>query len=109
LGGAIAPGLGISSEALFERAARLPRVAVRRPPKVVGRNTVHSMQSGLYFGYAGLVEGIVRRIREELGEPARVVATGGLAPVLAEEMPFVEAFEPFLTLEGLRLVYLKNA
>jgi len=108
LGGAIAPGIGISSEALFEKAARLPRVAVRRPPRVIGRNTVHSMQSGLYFGYAGLVEGIVRRIKEELVEPARVVATGGLSKTLADEMPFVEAFDPFLTLEGLRLVYLKN-
>jgi type III pantothenate kinase len=108
LGGAIAPGLGISSEALFDRAARLPRVAIRRPSRVVGRNTVQSMQSGLFFGYAGLVEGIVNRMREELGEPAKVIATGGLLPVLASELPFLEATDPYLTLEGLRLIYQRN-
>ena len=108
LGGAIAPGLGVSAEALFARAARLPWVAFRKPPRVIGRNTVHSMQSGLYFGYAGLVEGIVQRVRAELGESARVVATGGLSQVLAGELPFVDEFDPSLTLEALRLVYNKN-
>lgn len=109
LGGVIAPGLGISSEALFERAARLPRVAISRPPRVIGRNTVHSMQSGLYYGYAALIQGLVDRIRREIGQPAKVVATGGLLSVLSGEMPFVEASDPYLTLEGLRLIHLRNS
>lgn len=108
LGGVIAPGLGISAEALFARAARLPRVDTKRPSRVIGRTTVTSMQSGLFYGYAGLVEGIVRRIRTELGEPSRVIATGGLAQTFASEMPFVDAFEPELTLHGLRLIFAKN-
>ena len=108
LGGVIAPGLGISADALFERAARLPRVDIKRPPRVIGRNTVASMQSGIFFGYAGLVEGIVRRIRAELGEASKVVATGGLALAFEQEFPLVDAFDPHLTLHGLRLVYEKN-
>ena len=109
LGGVIAPGLGISAEALFRRAARLPRVDIKRPARVIGRNTVASMQSGIFFGYAGLVEGIVRRIRAELGEDSKVVATGGLAMAFEKEFPFVDAFDPHLTLHGLRLIHEKNS
>ncbi len=109
LGGVIAPGLGISAEALFERAARLPRVAIRRPPRVVGKNTVHCMQAGLWFGYAGLVEGIVSRMRAEIGGEIRVVATGGFVSILSEELPFVDGTDPYLTLEGLRLIAERNA
>src|SRR5207247_2330772 len=98
LGGVIAPGLRISADALFEHAARLPRVDIRRPGRVIGRNTVASMQSGIFFGYAGLVEGIVRRVRSELGEDSKVVATGGLASAFEAELPFVDAFDPYLTL-----------
>ena len=108
LGGVIAPGLGVSAEALFARAARLPRVDIRRPAKVIGRNTVSSMQSGLYYGYAGLVEGIVRRLLAEIGTEAKVIATGGLASVFESEFPFVGVFDPDLTLHGLRLIYEKN-
>ncbi len=108
LGGVIAPGVQISSEALFQRAARLPRVEIRRPDKVIGRNTVQSMQSGLFFGYLGLIEGLLSRLREELDLEARVVATGGLAPVFAQEFDGFDSVDPFLTLEGLRLIYLRN-
>jgi type III pantothenate kinase len=105
LGGVICPGIGISADALFQRAARLPRVDVRKPERVVGRSTVQSMQSGLYFGYCSLVEGIIFRIIDELGQPARVVATGGLAEVLAADIPSIEAVDPVLTLTGLRLIH----
>jgi type III pantothenate kinase len=108
LGGVIAPGLGVSAEALFARAARLSPVAIRRPSHVVGRNTEESVQSGLFFGYASLVEGLVRRILDELGHEAPVVATGGLAPLIARELPFLSAVDPKLTLEGLRLIWTKN-
>lgn len=107
-GGVICPGIGISSDALFHRAARLPRVDVRHPGAVVGRTTVTSMQSGLYFGYASMCEGIIARIREEVGKPAPVVATGGFAETLAPEMPSIEAVEPVLTLTGLRLIWERN-
>jgi type III pantothenate kinase len=109
LGGAIAPGLGISAEALFARAARLPRVEIRRPPHLVGRNTVHSLQSGLYYGYIGLVEGMVRRMRQEMEPKARVIATGGLAEVLGPDLECMDAIDPLLTLEGLRLLYERNS
>ena len=105
LGGVITPGITISSDALFERAARLPRVEIKRPGAVIGSSTVGSMQSGLYYGYVGLVDGILGRMREELGERARVIATGGLAPLIATGSQLIEAVDDTLTLEGLRLVY----
>ncbi len=108
LGGVIAPGLGISAEALFARAARLTRVDLKRPTRVVGRTTEESVQSGLFHGYVALVEGLVRRVRAELGVEARVVATGGLAPVFEGELAFLDAVDPGLTLEGLRLIWEKN-
>jgi type III pantothenate kinase len=108
LGGAICPGIAISMEALFRHAARLPRVEFARPPQVVGRNTVHSMQSGLVYGYVGLVDGLCARMQDELGFPAKVVATGGLAPLLAGVSRTISEVDEHLTLEGLRLVYELN-
>ncbi len=108
LGGVIAPGLGVSAEALFNKAARLHRVDMRKPSAVIGRSTEQSIRSGLFYGYAALVEGMVRRIRSELGEDAPVVATGGLAPIFEPEMDFLREIDPRLTLEGLRLVWEKN-
>ncbi len=105
LGGAIAPGVGIAAWALTERAAKLPRVELVPPPQVIGRNTVHSMQSGILFGYVGLVEGMVTRFRQELGPEMRVIATGGLAETIASQTSVFHVVDPWLTLEGLRLVY----
>jgi len=105
LGGVITPGITISSDALFERAAKLPRVEIKRPQKVIGSATVEAMQSGLYYGYVELVDGILRRMIDELGGAPRVIATGGLAPLIAKGSEFIETVDETLTLEGLRLVY----
>src|SRR5947208_2586623 len=105
LGGVIAPGITISADALFERAAKLPRVEIKRPRNVVGSSTVEAMQSGLYHGYVGLVDGILRRMIDELGAKAHVIATGGLAPLIARGSEFIETVDETLTLEGLRLVH----
>lgn len=105
LGGAIAPGIGIAAEALFRRAAKLPRIELRRPPSAIGRNTVHAMQSGLLFGYVSLVEGMVARFRAELGPEMKVIATGGLAEIVAQETEVIDIINPWLTLDGLRLIW----
>jgi type III pantothenate kinase len=109
LGGVICPGVQISADALFQRAARLPKVEVRKPAAVIGRTTVGSMQSGLFFGYVDMIDGIVRRMRAELGQPpARCIATGGLAKTIAAETSVVEEVNPDLTLHGLRMIWEKN-
>ena len=108
LGGVITPGLQISADALFQRAARLPRVDVRKPCEVIGTTTVGAIESGLYYGYAGLVDGVVRRMRRELGENAVCIATGGLAGVIAPEVDLIEHVDPDLTLHGLRMVWERN-
>lgn len=108
LGGAIAPGIGIAAEALFLRAAKLPRVDLARPPAAIGRNTVHAMQSGLLFGYVALVEGMVARFRRELGPDMKVIATGGLAEIVARETDVLEIIAPWLTLDGLRIIWGMN-
>jgi type III pantothenate kinase len=108
LGGAIAPGMSIAAEALFSRTSKLPRVDLVRPPKAIGTNTVHAMQSGLIFGYVGIVEAMVARFRAELGEGMRVIGTGGLVRIIAEETSVIEVVNPWLTLEGLRMVWEMN-
>jgi type III pantothenate kinase len=105
LGGAIAPGINIASEALFLHTAKLPRVDLQRPPTAIGRNTVHAMQSGLLFGYVSLTEGMVARFRAELGPAMKVIATGGLAEVIARETKVLEIIAPWLTLDGLRIIW----
>ena len=108
LGGVIAPGIVTAAEALFMRAAVLPRVELVRPKRAIGTNTITAMQSGIIFGYVGLVESIVSRVQQELGEKAKVVATGGYAELIAKETPVIEVVNPDLTLVGLRLIYLMN-
>jgi type III pantothenate kinase len=108
VGGAIAPGLRISEQALFEQTAKLPRVEVAQPPRAIGTNTKQAMQSGLFFGYAGLVDSLARRCRDELGANTRVVATGGLARLVCEECVYVDEVEPHLTLRGLALLHALN-
>ena len=108
LGGAIAPGLGISAEALFSRAAKLPRIDIRKPAKVVGTNTTDNMQIGLYYGYIGLIDGILERMLAELGPATRVLGTGGLIRLLADGSKYIHEVDDLLTLRGLRLLYDKN-
>lgn len=108
LGCAIAPGIGISTEALYENAAKLPRIELVRPRSTIGRNTVAAMQAGILFGYAGQIDGVVQRIREEFGTDAKAVATGGWAGLIAEEARTITAVWPLLTLQGLQLIYERN-
>jgi type III pantothenate kinase len=108
LGGAIAPGIGIAADALFTRAAKLPKVDLSTPPSVIGKNTPHAMQAGLIFGYVGLVEGIVARFRQELGPGMKVIATGGLTDIIAQETDVIDIVAPWLTLDGLRIIWDMN-
>lgn len=108
LGGAIAPGIMVSSEALFQKASKLPRVEIVRPEKVIGKNTVASMQSGIVYGYVGLIDGIVNRMKKEMGDNPFVVATGGLAQLIAAESEAIDEVDDYLTLKGLRIIYSRN-
>ena len=108
LGGAIAPGIGIASDALFRRAAKLPRVEIVRPPAAIGRNTVHSLQSGLLYGYVGLVDGMVARFRAELGPDMKTIGTGSLVELIAKETKSIDIIEPWLALQGLKIIYELN-
>ena len=108
LGGVICPGPQIAADALFQRAARLPRVDVRKPASVIGRNTINAIESGLFYGYVGMVDGLMRRIADELGGRAIGIATGGLAPLVLPETTAFEAHEPDITLHGLRIIWERN-
>jgi type III pantothenate kinase len=105
LGGAIAPGIGIAADALFSAGAKLMRVDIQRPPGAIGRNTTHALQSGLLFGYVGLVEGMITRFREELGPKMKVIGTGGLVEIVARETKVIQILAPWLTLDGLRIIW----
>ncbi len=108
LGGLICPGLNISAEALFTKTAKLPKVEIGKPKKVIGKTTVSSIQSGLYYGYISMVEGIVKRIKGEVGDFASIIATGGISSILAHECPFIDDVDEDLTLKGLYIIYEKN-
>jgi type III pantothenate kinase len=108
LGGAITAGVNLATEALFTHAAKLQRIDLQRPPSVIGRNTVHAMQSGLLFGYVSMVEGMVARFRSELGSEMKVIATGGLAEVVSKETDVIDIISPWLTLDGLRIIWELN-
>lgn len=108
MGGAIAPGIGISTEALYSRAAKLPRIEIARPDDIIGKNTVAAMQSGILFGYVGQVEGIVQRMKAQSSVTPKVIATGGLATLISEESNVIDIVDPFLTLKGLKLIYKRN-
>jgi type III pantothenate kinase len=108
LGGAIAPGIQISAEALYLKTARLPRIEIKKPKRAIGRTTVASMQSGLYFGYIGLITNTINEVRKEIGKNAKVVATGGFGGQIAPEVPAIDVYEPDLVLEGLRIIYDRN-
>jgi type III pantothenate kinase len=107
-GGAIAPGLNISSDALFEAASKLPRVELIRPPQIIAKNTVNSIQAGIFYGYVGLVDGIVGRMKEEAEKPPLVIATGGLCETIAPASRMIDETDPFLALKGLKIIYLRN-
>jgi type III pantothenate kinase len=108
LGGAITAGINLAADALFTHTAKLQRIDIQRPPSVIGRNTVHAMQSGLLFGYVSMAEGMVARFRAELGQDMKVVATGGLAPIVAQETRVIDVLAPWLTLDGLRIIWELN-
>jgi type III pantothenate kinase len=109
LGGAIAPGVNLSLEALRQAAAQLPRVAIGRPERVIGKNTIQAMRSGIFWGYVGMIDGMIARLREELGKPTGVIATGGLAPLFTECSASLERADPQLTLKGLYTVWRRNS
>jgi type III pantothenate kinase len=108
LGGAITAGINLAAEALYTHAAKLQEIDLQRPPSVIGRNTVHAMQSGLLFGYVSMVEGMVERFRHELGPQMKVVATGGLAEIISKETDTIDVLAPWLTLDGLRILWQLN-
>ncbi|RDI38429.1 pantothenate kinase [Falsibacillus pallidus] len=108
MGGAIAPGISISTEALYSKAAKLPRIEIARPDDIIGKNTVSAMQSGILYGYVGQVEGIVNRMKAQSSKEPTVIATGGLATLIDKESKVIDVVDPFLTLKGLRLIYKRN-
>lgn len=109
IGGAISPGVNISTEALYQAASKLTRVEIKKPPSVIAKNTTEAVQSGIYFGYAGLIDGIIMRMKEKLAMDPKVIATGGLAPLICAETTTINEVDSFLTLEGLRLIYIQNS
>lgn len=108
MGGAIAPGVNISTEALYSKAAKLPRIEIARPDSVIGKNTVSAMQAGIFYGYVGQVEGIVKRMKEKSEKTPKVIATGGLSSLIAQESTIIDIVDPYLTLKGLQLIYKRN-